>query len=165
MLYWTTFILFLTVLLSISSPAHRGRGCSAFDDKWMLLTIIWRYHLYLFTASNLSYYWKIYHTKSCVQIILNCDEENMFLMERLFSVVMYWVALLKFRTSVFLTSSVFTGFGKFLEKHIFWICTNDNYRKNLCLLITQKNYWNWNETSFGYKVNLKGTFMCFIGKD
>ena len=35
-----------------------------------------------------------YRAKSCVQIILNCDEENMFLIKRLFSVVMYWVALL-----------------------------------------------------------------------
>ena len=37
---------------------------------------------------------KVYRAKSCVQIILNCDEENMFLMNRFFSVVMYWVAWL-----------------------------------------------------------------------
>ena len=29
-----------------------------------------------------------------MQIKLNCDEEKMFLMKRLFSVVMYWVTLL-----------------------------------------------------------------------
>ena len=37
-----------------------------------------------------------------------------------------------FRTSVFWTSSqgLFLEFGKCLEEHIFWTCTNGNYRKN-----------------------------------
>ena len=47
----------------------------------------------LFIASNICYHLKIYRAKSCVQILLNCDEENMFFMKRLFSVVIYCVAL------------------------------------------------------------------------
>ena len=73
---------FLTVLLPLSSPARLGRGCSASYAKWLLLIIIEKHRWCLFIASNLPYHLKIYRAKSCVQLTLNCDEENMFLMER-----------------------------------------------------------------------------------
>ena len=91
------------------------------------LLIIEKHRRCLFIACH---HLKIYCTISCVQISLNCDEENMFFMKRLFSVAIFGLCVW-FRTSLFWTSAqnLFWEFGKCLEKYIFWTPTNCNSRK------------------------------------